>query len=486
MDNTQDLRALLISRHPLLFVASEDEERLLVIVTRAADALSLPVWTWSATTGLARAGKDPQYGTTGPIDALRFIAELSAPGVFVLADLHPYLSDPLVVRALKEMAIGADPGQTIVAAGPGIETPSELTAVARRWRLEPPDADEIADLLDRTLRDLKTMGITIALDTQARASMVAALRGLSVGEAQRLIQEAAADRSVTGEDVSVVLRSKAELLTAGGILELVVSEDGTLDRVGGFESLKNWISLRAPERRIDAQQLGIDHPRGILLTGIPGCGKSLVAKTLARTWGLPLVLLDPARLYSKWVGDSERRLAQALESVDSLSPAVLWIDEIEKGLATGTGDGGVATRLLGTFLRWMQDRSGDVFLVATANDVRALPPELLRKGRFDAIFFVDLPDAKARGDIFRSHLEQRGHDPDAVDGAAIVSATAGFSGAEIEAAVVGALYRTLAGDGPLTSDLLMEEIAATVPLSVSRSEDLARLRAWGTERATPV
>ena len=229
---------------------------------------------------------------------------------------------------------------------------------------------------------------------------------------------------------------------------------------------------------------GLDPPRGVLLTGVPGCGKSLVAKTLAHTWGLPLVLLDPSRLYSKYIGESEQRLSAALSTVEAMAPAVLWIDEIEKGLASsGDADGGVSKRLLGTFLRWMQERSGDVFMVATANDVSALPPELLRRGRFDEIFFVDLPGTDERAEILTIHISKRGQNPGHFDLPGLVAGSEGFSGAELETVVVGALYRAFADEDNLTTDSLMKELAATVPLSVSRREDIAALRAWADGRA---
>ncbi len=486
MDNTADLRALLASRHPLLFVPTDDEQRVLAVVSGVAATMSLPVWLWSATIGLARRGREAQYATRRPEQALQFLNELHAPGVFVFADLHPFLGDPLVVRTLKEAAQHAAAGQTIVVTGPDVVAPPELAGVSRLWRLRPPGDAELVDLVDRTLRDLASLGVVIEVDTETRAAMVAALRGLSIPEAARLIQHTApVDGMVGRDDVGRLLRAKAELLAADGILELVEGDHGTLDAVGGFERLKDWLALRSPGNRTAAEELGVPSPRGVLLTGVPGCGKSLVAKTLARTWELPLVLLDPARLFTKWVGESEARLARALETVDAMSPVVLWIDEIEKGFATGTGDGGVATRMLGSFLRWMQDRTSDVFIVATANDVRALPPEFLRKGRFDEIFFVDLPDEKARNAIIAMHLERRGHDPDELDARALAAVTAGFSGAELEAVVVGALYRALDTGGVPDASLLVAEAGATVPLSVSRSEDVAALRAWARERAVP-
>jgi SpoVK/Ycf46/Vps4 family AAA+-type ATPase len=230
--------------------------------------------------------------------------------------------------------------------------------------------------------------------------------------------------------------------------------------------------------------MGIDPPRGVLLTGVPGCGKSLIAKTLAATWGRPLVLLDPSRVYRKYVGESEQRLESALRTVEAMAPVVLWIDEIEKGFASGgDGDGGVSSRLLGSFLRWMQDRPDGIFVVATANDVGALPPEFLRKGRFDEVFFVDLPDDGARRAILGIQLRARGHDPAEFDLDKLAEVTDGFSGAEIEAVVVGALYRAFAGDEALSTEELTAEAGSVVPLSVARAEDVSRLRAWAQRRA---
>jgi SpoVK/Ycf46/Vps4 family AAA+-type ATPase len=243
-------------------------------------------------------------------------------------------------------------------------------------------------------------------------------------------------------------------------------------------------ALRGRALEPEATRFGLEPPRGVLLTGVPGCGKSLVAKSLARSWGLPLVLLDPARLFGPYVGESERRLHASLRTVEAMAPVVLWIDEIEKGFPSGgEADAGVARRVLGSFLRWMQDRPPGVFVVATSNDVTALPPEFARKGRFDEVFFVDLPAEEERREIFRLHLTRRDRDPDAFDVSALAGATEGFSGAEIEAAVVGALYRAYAAGTDLTNAALLEEVAATLPLSRSRPEEIALLRGWAEAHA---
>ncbi|MDH3539179.1 MAG: AAA family ATPase [Acidimicrobiia bacterium] len=481
MDNTADLRVLLGSRHPLLFVETQDEERFLALLRDAAWDLDVPVWTWTATRGLSRDEKDPQYGTRDPTRALEWIKYLDQPAIFVFADIHPHLDDAQVVRAVKELAQLARRGQTIVLTTPSRTIPAELNGLALPWNLSPPGEDELRRLIRRTLEDLEERRFSIDLDAAEVDQLVAAVGGLSLREAENLVQQAAfRDGRLTGADIANVRHAKAELLSSDGILELVEAEVGTLEEVGGLDGLKQWLGVR----RAAHKDAGMEAARGILLTGIPGCGKSFVAKTLARTWDLPLVLLDPSRLYRPYIGETEQRLQHSLQSIDALAPAVLWIDEIEKGFASGgMSDSGVSQRLLGTFLRWMQERQPGVFLVATANDVSQLPPEFLRKGRFDEIFFVDLPQGPARREIFALHLAKRSIELSEHELERLVRDSEGLSGAEIEAAVVGAIYRAFAADRPVAGLDIEAEMTATVPLSVARSEDVLALRAWATHRA---
>lgn len=481
MDNTTDLSVLLGSRHPLIYVETQDESRFLGILRDAAHDLDLPVWTWTATQGLARDEKDPQYGTRDPARALEWIRYLDQPSVFVFADIHPHLESPQVIRAVKELAQEAAEGQTVVLTAPNRSIPAELDGLALPWNLRPPGDDELARLVARTLDDLRERKFSVSLDDDGVTKLIEAVRGLSLGEAERLIQQAAfSDGSLTEANLSYVRKAKAEMLAADGILELVEAEVGTLDDVGGLDGLKEWLNLRHKAQ----DQGGMEPARGILLTGIPGCGKSFVAKTLARTWDLPLILLDPSNLYRPYIGESESRLKDALRSIDAMAPAVLWIDEIEKGFASGgKSDSGTSQRLLGTFLRWMQERETGVFLVATANNVAELPPEFLRKGRFDEIFFVDLPEDRARRDILEIHIARRGEQVSEHELRQLVAATEGHSGAEIESAVVGATYRAFGAERALAAVDILAELEATVPLSVSRAEDMVSLRAWARERA---
>jgi AAA+ superfamily predicted ATPase len=484
VDNASDLELLLRSDHPLLIAPVTDEERFVDVVRASASRAGCEVWLWSVTRGLQRDGMEPVYGTKPIASALDFIAERSHPSVYVLADAHDHIAQPEVVRRIKEVASELPPGSMIVLSGASIETPPELEAIAHRWRLKPPGAEELRELTARTLRHLDGRGFRVAIGPDHFDDVVAAVSGLSTSQAERLIQKMALDDGTIDEtDITRLGMARAEILAGDGVLELIEANAGTLDDVGGLANLKEWLAIR---RRAfdDGVVTGLDPPRGILLTGVPGAGKSFLAKTLAASWKRPLLLLDPGRLYAKYLGESEERLRRTLDSVDAMAPAVLWIDEVEKGFArTGEGDGGAASRVLGTFLRWLQDRRSDVFVVATANDVSALPPELARKGRFDEVFFVDLPDAEARATIIDVHLRRREIGLEAVDIDSLVAVSEGFTGAEIEAAIVAARYRAIGDSTVPIGQLVAAEMQATVPISRSRREDIARLRAWAESRA---
>ncbi|MCJ7725822.1 MAG: AAA family ATPase, partial [Acidimicrobiia bacterium] len=403
MDTSADLRVLLASQYPLLLVATREEQRFLELLRRAAGEMGLPVWIWSAATGLARDGRESMYGTADPRRALQFVADLSDPGIFVFTDAHHPLQDPITLRAVKDAAQRAERRQTILLVAPNPGMPPELESLAVPWTLRPPDRTELAAMVRRAAEDLAATRTPVRLKPSEEAAVVDSLTGLTMADAERLLQRAVVrDGTLGPADIAYLRSEKAEMLNTDGVLEIVGRHPAGLDGLGGLDHLKAWLRMRTHALRSDrAGSMGLDPPRGILLTGIPGCGKSMAAKALAAEWRRPLVLLDPSRLYGRFVGESEERLAAALAAVEAMSPAVLWIDEIEKGFAAGgEGDGGVSRRLLGTFLRWLQERPAGVFVMATANDVTALPPEFLRKGRFDEVFFVDLPDHAARTAVF--------------------------------------------------------------------------------------
>lgn len=483
-DDLHDLGVLLDSSCPLVLAETVEEGRCLSAIRAASRHRDLTVWTWSATRGLVRDGGDRQYGTEDLATALESIRSLPGPSVFVLADAHHHLDDPVVARQLRETVTALSGGSTIVATAPDHTVAPDLAPVAAVWRHRPPNGEALRTMVLRTADDLRERGFRVSLDDGALDQMAQALRGLPLARAERVLRRhAVEDRVLDRSDLARVRKARAEAFADDGVLELVEPDGPSLPELGGIDGLTDWLDLRG---RVLAEPVdGLPAPRGVLLAGVPGCGKSAVAKALARDWGLPLVLLDPGRIFDRWVGESENRLRRALDAVEAMSPAVLWIDEVEKGFGATDHDGGASRRVMGTFLRWLQDRPDGVFVVATANDVTALPPEFFRRGRVDDVFFLDLPDRGARRDILSVHLRRRGHDPAAFPLEDLAAATEGFSGAELEAAVVGGMYRALDGPGTLTPSLLADEIGRTVPLAVARFEEITSLRRWADGRARP-
>jgi len=326
----------------------------------------------------------------------------------------------------------------------------------------------------------------VTLTPQEQARLVRNLSGLTLMEAEKILTKSIIEDGALGaHDIEKVIDAKREVVEREGLLEYYPVET-TMAGVADLATLKAWLAKRKavvkePER---AAEFGLDFPRGVLLLGVPGCGKSLSAKAVASEWELPLLKFDPSNLYNKYIGESERNFKRAMTAAERMAPVVLWIDELEKAFASGGGeDGGVSKRILGSFLTWMQDRRGDVFVVATANDIQSLPPEFLRKGRFGEIFFVDLPDGETRTEVFRIHLKVRGHDPADFDLLRLAEHSTGFSGSEIEGVVVSALYTAFSGDTSLDTEAIAAEIASTRPLSVTMSEKITSMRQWAEGRA---
>ncbi len=487
----RELALLLGSRYPIVYVESDEEPRVLALLEAAARRLKLPLFTWSVTEGLWRRepGYAPLAATREPAQALDHIAASPLEAVYCLRDLHPYLDDPRLVRRLKEIAQAyPEPRRPLCLVGPRAKIPPELARLATRYTLAAPGHDRLVALVEGEIdRYRATTGRPVRLEPGVVEAVVQALAGLSEAEAAAAVRAAIEeDGALTRADRDQVLHSKKELVERDGLLTLEL-ETESFARVGGLGRLRRWLERRARGFTEEARAFGLEPPRGILLVGVQGCGKSLAARATAGLWGLPLLRLDAATLYAKYVGESERNLRRALATAEAMAPAVLWLDEIEKAFATGddAADGGLGRRILGTFLTWLQEKQAPVFVVATANDISALPPELVRKGRFDEIFFVDLPEEAERRAIFALHLARRGRDPEAFDLDRLAAASRGFSGAEIEQAVVSALYAAFSGAGHLTTDLLLEELAATRPLSVTLAERLEALRAWARGRTVP-
>ena len=487
-----ELASLIAGRVPLIVVETRDETAALrlVVDTVAAPGVArpLPVFSWTLTEGLLR--RDQHVGpaqkhNAQPGDLLKWIRDMNQPGVYVLKDFHPFLDDPVHVRLLKDIALGFDSApRTIVLVSHRVAVPGELSHLVARFDLAFPSEAERREIVEHIVMDWQhANGRAAHVDHRSVDLLVANLAGLTRADVARLARTAVFDDgAIDSSDVAGVTRAKHDLLGGDGAVTYEYETASVAD-LGGMERLKSWLGVRAPA--FDGSAPHLQTPKGVLLLGVQGCGKSLASKVAANMLGVPLLRADLGAVRDKYVGETERKLRDALATADVLAPCVLWIDEIEKGLATDSSDDGVSARLLGTFLTWLAEKDSKVFVVATANTIDALPPELVRKGRFDEIFFVDLPSALVRAQILGIHASQRGLECDASTLQALADRCEEFSGAEIEQAVVSATYAAHARNETLGPAHIAAELAATRPLSVVMAEPIAQLRAWAAPRTVP-
>jgi SpoVK/Ycf46/Vps4 family AAA+-type ATPase len=494
MDRQRDLELILRSRMPIIVIETRDESRMLdllrdITMTQAGDGYQ-PLFRWTVTDGLQRLDieLEPQLHNAEPPDVLRHIRAVSKPGIYVLLDFHHYLQDPVIIRLMKDICMRyAEIPRQLVLLSHEISLPDELAGFAARFDMALPNEAERESIVKRIAREYATEnpGTRVRTDPKAYAMLIQNLAGLTDRDTEQLARNAIFhDGVISRSDLPGVMQAKYELLNRGGILHYEY-DTTRFAEVGGLSNLKRWLQLRKPAFLTGNGAAHLDKPKGVLLIGVQGCGKSLAAKAIAGIFDLPLLRLDFASLYNKYHGETEKNLRDSLRTADVMSPCVLWIDEIEKGLAGRGGETGTTQRVLGTFLTWMAEKNGSVFVVATANDISALPPELVRKGRFDELFFVDLPRTKVRRRIFEIHLELRRQDPGAIDLDSVTEVAKGFSGAEIEQAIVSALYTAHAQGTELATEHLIEELRNTRPLSVVMSERIAALREWASGRTVP-
>ncbi|HXK58462.1 MAG TPA: AAA family ATPase [Acidobacteriota bacterium] len=477
-----ELRTLVVSFHPLIVVETVDEDRVQSLLISVAAELQIAHFEWSVTRGLSRLpGGSPTYGTAEPAQLLRHLACMDLEGVFHLKDFQAFLQDATIVRQFRELLRKfSGKKSAIVLTGAEVELPPEIESEAAHFKLRMPGKEELRDVVRSVLTSLQASNrIRINIQPDDIDNLLHSLSGMTVNQARQSIAYVALqDGKFDRDDIKRILERKIQSIREGGLLEYFPVEDNQFE-LAGFDRLKEWVRRVRIGFTPEARTLNLPPPKGLLIAGVQGCGKSLCVKYIAREWRLPLLKLEAGRLYDKYVGESEKNFRKAITSAESLAPVVLWIDELEKALAgsaNSEADGGLSRRLLGFFLTWLQEKRQDVFVAATANDVWSLPPELLRKGRFDEIFFVDLPRAAERTEIFRLHLRLRKQDPNRFDLQRLTEASEGFSGAEIEQALVAALYRALYEKKTLDTLLILREIEGTVPLSISRREDIERLR----------
>jgi hypothetical protein len=500
----RQIQTLVMAYHPLIVVETVEEDRVQTLLKQATQEMQTSLYEWSVTQGLVRspgtydapwinecappgANKPvPIENTTEPGGLLNHLHDTGQKAIYLLKDFAPHLDDLVLARHFREvLQLFAQTRSAIILTGDAITLPREIAHTAVFYDLPLPGRDELYQVVSEVVRNLKAKNrIQVSIQKHEVPILVQALMGMTLKQAKQVVAYAALeDGEISINDVTKILHRKSQVIKEDGLLDYLPVEENSAE-LGGFEGLKAWLQRAKVGFSPQAKQFNLKPPKGVLIVGIQGCGKSLAAKAIAREWRMPLLKLDAGKLYDKYIGESEKNFHRAIKLAESMAPTVLWIDEIEKslGVSSGDSDGGLSRRLFGSFLTWLQEKSQDVFVVATANNLSQIPPELLRKGRFDEIFFVDLPDDTERDTILNIHLNRRNQDTAQLDMSALVRATDGFSGAEIEQAVIAGLYRSLYLKTSLNTDLLIQEIKSTVPLSVSRREDLEELRAIAQER----
>ena len=525
-DALERLKILIDSSTPIVVMETVEEMHAVRLVRVACASLNLTVFEWSIATGLARCGRDDRhlelesrfpastygsgvaqpgaghdltnlsaqalYNSRDPVQALGNLEGISIDAAFILKDFHRHMEDPVVVRRLRDVGQKFSQNRrTVILTAPSITMPPELASLVEFLELPLPDKQRLRQIIDEMIvRVGKTRTLKRALDAAGLDAVANNLRGLTEEEAERAVSQAIVSRyGLTPEMVTDVLQAKKEMLRRSEMLEFVDVSD-TLASVGGLEHLKSWLEQRRGTWEDQAREFGLEPPRGVIILGVQGCGKSMCATAIAGEWKLPLVKFDTAAIYDKYIGETEKRIQRVFQVAEGLAPCVLWIDELEKVFAgsgpdSASADAGVSSRLLASFLSWMQDRKAPVFVAATCNNVEALPPELIRKGRFDELFFVDLPNQAERKHIFAIQLARRKRNPAEFNLDRLAAAALGYSGAEIEAAVQTGLYSAYSIKQSLATQTLLDALKATVPLSITRAEEIEALREWARTRAVP-
>ena len=489
----RELDTLVRARYPLVYLVTSEEQRLEAILGELAEQHGKTLVGWSIAKGFRRLGGAKGAVPEGedaatPAGALAAVEKLADPAIVVLKDFHPYLQDPAVVRALRELAHGLKSTYTtLVLLSPVLVIPPEIEKEVSVLDIPLPTYHDLLDLLKEIVGVVRRSGrAKVELTNEDADQLIKAAQGLTLSEAESAFAKAiATDGRLSRDDVPLVLEEKRQVIRKSGLLEYFATDE-SLANVGGMASLKRWLDRRGTAFSEAARKFGLPEPKGLLLLGVQGCGKSLTAKAIAAQWRLPLLRLDMGRIFSGLIGSSEENLRRAIRVAESVAPVVLWVDEIEKGLSgsqsSGQVDGGVTARVFGALLTWLQEKTAPVFVVATANRIAELPPELLRKGRFDEIFFIDLPAAAERHEILDIHVRKRGRDPARFDLARLAARTDGHSGAELEQVVISGLYEAFAERTELAQVHLDRAVAEAMPLSTTMAEEIARLREWARAR----
>lgn len=498
---------LLRARFPYIHITTYEETRLIKELTRIVSTPDLinsvrRVYVWKSSEGFKDSNGMIQEDTYEKIQALNFVRKCEEDALFIFLDFHVFCKntsgnfDDTVVRFLKDLIPNLKQARNfrnVIFVSPTFTLPDDLKKDITVLDFDLPTSDEIASVLDGIIRDNSGGNLKVNLNPKEKEELVKAAVGLTLQEAENAFARAMVnDGCLNSEDVDIVLKEKSQVIKKSDILEYIDSKV-KIEDVGGLENLKKWLSKRDKSWLDSAKKYGLPSPKGVLLTGVPGCGKSLIAKSISSMWHLPLLRFDVSKVFNMYVGNSESNMREAIKMAEAISPCVLWIDEIEKGFSGlgGSGDSGTTSRIFGTFLSWMQEKTKPVFVVATANNIDSLPSEMMRKGRFDEIFFIDLPTFNERKQIFKVHLESRLTYPEVRGDFEIndetlkhlSNITEGFGGSELEQIVVMGLYDAFSEDRSITLNDFENAVKNTVPLSVTQAEQIISIRNWANVRA---
>ncbi len=497
MNFQTEIETLIRARYPILYIITNEEMRVQNLVVEIAAKRQKKVFEWTFSNGIVPAGasiqsqKGRNASTKDPLAALDQVIEQVEPAIYLFKDFHPFLTKNnfAIIRKLKDIALHLKNSfKTIILISPVMEIPAELDKEITVINFPQPTKEDLGAMLDKIIAEVRDRKqIQIDLDEEGRGRLLQAALGLTLGEAENVFAKIIVqEQRLSGDHVNEVFAEKQQIIRKSGLLEYY-SANEDFSNVGGLAVLKDWLNKRAVAFTDEARAFGLPSPKGILLLGVQGCGKSLCAKAVSRLWHLPLLRFDMGRMFGSLVGSSEENVRRAIAVAESVAPAVLWVDEIDKAFvgsqSSGATDGGTTARVFGTFLTWLSEKNTAVFVVATANDVSQLPPELLRKGRLDEIFYVDLPSEEERLEIFRIHIVKRRRDPKDFDLETLVAASPDFSGAEIEEAIISALYDAFYQKQELTTEHILTTLNQTVPLAKTMSEKVSSQRNWAVGRA---
>jgi len=497
----EELDILIRARYPLIYVVSWEEERVERCLREIAEKREKSLYVWTVTQGIVRSGTDPQQtkmgggNTADPLTALDAVIQQMQPAIYLFKDFHRFTVDDrcnlTVIRRLRDVAHHLrDTYKSLVIVAPSLRLSQELAKDVTVIEFGLPGMGDFDRLLNRIIDDVKdTPQVKIDLDGEARERLLHAARGLTLKEAENVFAKTLVlDGKLDANDVSVIYGEKQQIIKKSGLLEYYEATEN-FNQVAGLDHLKQWLVKRRIAFSDRAARFGLSSPRGVMLLGVQGCGKSLCAKAVASLWNLPLLRFDVGQMFSSLVGSSEENVRRAIQTAESVAPVILWVDEIDKALAgsaaSAGSDGGTSARVFGTLLTWLSEKTSPVFVICTANEISHLPPELLRKGRLDEIFFVDLPSEEERVEILKIHLKKRMRDPGKFDLATLARVSEGFSGAEIEEAIVSALFDAFSGRVDLSTELIQKNLGETVPLSKTMNEEMGRLRSWASGRTRP-